>query len=779
MDRTSDTGVYPRGADFDQERVLHLKQVLLAIRNVGRLITTENDPECLVDRACEVLTSDLGYHNTWIGLTDPGSTRVTMTVSSGFGPMFEKLNVRLLGGDFPRCMRRGLGRDHVVVVQDPVAECSDCPLAEQYAGRAGMTRSLVHAGVVYGIISVSVPARFAKDPEEISLFDELAHDIGFALHRITATEETRRLNHIVTTLPEPMAFVSSDYTYLAVNDIYATLYSTTREGILGRSVAEFCGQEVFATEIKPRLDHCLGGEEIRYTLNVGFPDGSSRWMDMVYCPYRDHAGMVTGVISHGRDVTSHVEIQKKLRDSEQRVRNILDTVLSPEKDVAELALGDVLDVTGVQALMDDLYQAAGIPIGIVDTAGKVLVATGWQEICTRFHRNHPDTCKNCMESDTLLTQGVEPGTFKAYRCKNNMWDIATPLVVGGRHLGNIFIGQFLYGDEEPDLERFRDQARRYGFDETAYLAALDKVPRWSRDKVEHAMRFYAQLSHVMSTNAYARLKLASLLEEQKLAKEQLAQLNTGLRAKNRELEQILYVTSHDLRSPLVNIDGYARELSLDLGDLETICSREDRGDTHLWTDIKESLRFIRSSASRMDQLLAGLLRLSRLGRSALDIRVLDMDSLLRDTVENMDFRIRESQSDVRLDGLPSCKGDPVQVGQVFANLVDNALKYRHPDRRGRIRISGQARGGRAVYCVQDNGRGIDPAHLDKVFEIFHRLEPDQGEGEGLGLTIVRRVMDRLGGDVWAESDPDGGSSFFVALPRGEDNDGQQEGTNNA
>jgi signal transduction histidine kinase len=198
----------------------------------------------------------------------------------------------------------------------------------------------------------------------------------------------------------------------------------------------------------------------------------------------------------------------------------------------------------------------------------------------------------------------------------------------------------------------------------------------------------------------------------------------------------------------------------------------------LWEDIRESLRFIRTGASRMDQLLAGLLRLSRLGRAALDIRILDMNALLRETIENMDFRIRESKIHVHWDDLPACLGDALQVGQIFANLVDNAVKYRHPDRRCSIHITGEIAGEKAIYCVRDNGKGIDPAHLDKVFEIFHRLEPDQGQGEGLGLTIVRRVVDRLGGDVWAKSTPNEGSAFFVALPRRKENERQQKGTNN-
>src|SRR6056297_887411 len=112
---------------FDRDRELHLKQVLLAIRNVGRLITTETNAQRLASRACQVLTSDLGYHNAWIALTDQNSSRVTMTVSSGFGTRFRDFESRLKSGEFPQCMCKGLASDHLIMVENPVAECHDCP----------------------------------------------------------------------------------------------------------------------------------------------------------------------------------------------------------------------------------------------------------------------------------------------------------------------------------------------------------------------------------------------------------------------------------------------------------------------------------------------------------------------------------------------------------------------------------------------------------------------------------------------------------------------------
>jgi PAS domain S-box-containing protein len=140
------------------------------------------------------------------------------------------------------------------------------------------------------------------------------------------------------------------------------------------------------------------------------------------------------------------------------------------------------------------------------------VATGWQDICTQFHRKHPETLKNCIESDLELSAGIAPGSFKAYRCKNHMWDIATPMVVGGKHMGNLYLGQFFYDDEVTDFDCFRSQAKRYDFNETAYLAALDRVPRWSKETVHTVMRFYTRFTELISELSYSNLKLAHELK---------------------------------------------------------------------------------------------------------------------------------------------------------------------------------------------------------------------------------------------------------------------------
>lgn len=185
-----------------------------------------------------------------------------------------------------------------------------------------------------------------------------------------------------------------------------------------------------------------------------------------------------------------------------------------DSDISTLELSDILDVEMIRPIMEDFHRLTGLLGAILDTSGKIIVAVGWQDICTRFHRCNPDTRKNCIESDTVLTQGVQEGQFKAYRCKNNMWDMVTPLMIDDRHMGNVFIGQFFYTDEQVDSEFFRNQARRFGFDEEKYIEAFSKVPRFSRETVNEGMRFYARLAGIVSKLCFAAIQHSRLLDEQ-------------------------------------------------------------------------------------------------------------------------------------------------------------------------------------------------------------------------------------------------------------------------
>ncbi|NLX12570.1 MAG: PAS domain S-box protein [Phycisphaerales bacterium] len=164
-----------------EERAAHIKQVLLAIRNVNQLIVQENDPQRLIERACTLLTETMGYFNAWIALLDESGKTVTRTAAAGFDGGFDILRGGLERGEFPPCMSRALAQDAPVVVEDPP---TGCPVAGEYGGRAGLAHRLAFDGRLFGILVVSVPGAYAHDDEEQRLFQEVACDLAFALHKI-------------------------------------------------------------------------------------------------------------------------------------------------------------------------------------------------------------------------------------------------------------------------------------------------------------------------------------------------------------------------------------------------------------------------------------------------------------------------------------------------------------------------------------------------------------------------------------------------------------------
>lgn len=261
------------------------------------------------------------------------------------------------------------------------------------------------------------------------------------------------------------------------------------------------------------------------------------------------------------------------------------------------------------------------------------------------------------------------------------------------------------------------------------------------------------------------------ITERKADEEELQRIAAELAEKNKELEAIVYTVSHDLRSPLVNVQGFGKQLNRACEAIRAAMEAAVDGQVSaeklrapVTVAIPQALRFINAGVNKMETLLAGLLRYSRLGRVALTIRPINLNGLLAEIIAAMKFQLDEARAEVTVQPLPNCLGDNVQTSQVFANLLDNALKYRDPARPLRVTVSGSIRDGQVVCAIADNGVGIAPEHQVKIFDIFHRLNPESTQGEGLGLTIAQRVLERQKGRIWVESRAGEGSTFFVSLP---------------
>ncbi len=236
----------------------------------------------------------------------------------------------------------------------------------------------------------------------------------------------------------------------------------------------------------------------------------------------------------------------------------------------------------------------------------------------------------------------------------------------------------------------------------------------------------------------------------------------ALRASNEEMQRYTHMISHDLRSPLVNIMGFTAELKAMRADL--IGAPDDPKVAALGADFDEALGFIRSSTERMDRLLTAILRLSREGRRELVPTDLDLRELVERLLKAQQHQLGEAAAQVTLGELPRLRADRAALEQVLGNLIDNAIKYRAPERPLRLTIESGAADGRLSVTVADNGRGIAPTDLERVFQLFRRVGPEVAAGEGVGLAYVQALLRTMGGSIALQSELGVGSRFTLSLP---------------
>lgn len=293
--------------------------------------------------------------------------------------------------------------------------------------------------------------------------------------------------------------------------------------------------------------------------------------------------------------------------------------------------------------------------------------------------------------------------------------------------------------------------------------------RWEDVPVKRGERLrYVTARNVPLPDKGLMVSMAEDVTPRKLAELEKDRLNSALAEKNREMENFLYITSHDLRGPLVNIQGFGQNLLERLALVRektlgegTACDPELKA--LLAEKIPMDLKFIAESAAKMDRLIASLLRVSRLGRLEPRPEKLNVDALMDRTLSHISFRAEAEGAEIERGSLPYCFADRESVEQIFANLLENAIKHRHPDRKPVIKVTGRLAGGRAVYEFRDNGAGISDAERDKVWDIFYRADASS-QGEGIGLSIVRTLAEKNGGGARMESEPGKGSVFTVELP---------------
>lgn len=250
------------------------------------------------------------------------------------------------------------------------------------------------------------------------------------------------------------------------------------------------------------------------------------------------------------------------------------------------------------------------------------------------------------------------------------------------------------------------------------------------------------------------LEINTDITKRKEAEDKLKKLVDELKSSNDELRQFNYITSHDLQEPLRNVASYAQLL-------------ERRYKDKLDKDADEYINFVVDAATRMKEMIQGLLDYSNVGTRKENFESLDVEDILKQVLSNLDALIEENDAAINYDPLPVINADRELLVQLFQHLIKNAIKFRKPDEPPKIHISARKDSQKKeyIFSVSDNGIGIEPQYTDRIFELFKRLHTiDEYKGTGIGLAIAKRIIERHGGHIWVESDYGAGSTFYFTLP---------------
>ncbi|HLQ26752.1 MAG TPA: ATP-binding protein [Acidiferrobacterales bacterium] len=529
--------------------------------------------------------------------------------------------------------------------------------------------------------------------------------------------------------------------------------------LLSASTRELAPADEYA-KIAERYQKRLRGERVSPQYDTLF-----RRKDGTTVPVEISSAMTTwqgrpGVIVVVRDISNRKRYEKKIAHL-NRLYSVLSEInkmiirtrtvpelyhnacrIAVEHGLFRLAWIGVVDPAG-QRLQPVAY--AGFDEGYLDyirvndapdsgPAGNVLRG-GDPFICNDIEHHHSRTV-------TLREQALKRG-YRSF--------CSFPLRLAGHAVAvfNVYAGEPQFFDEE-QARLLSDLADDISF-------ALDFIEQERQRKFAEADR-ERLLKELMAKNAemenfvYTISHAIDQERQRKFAEADRERLLKELTAKNAEMENFVYTISHDLKSPLITIGGYA-------GMLEKDIRRQDK------EKINEDLAEISKATTHMQTLIDDLLALSRTGRIMGKREPVDLQALLKEVIRLLNKKIASARAVVHLaPDLPYINVDRKRFAQVFENLIDNAVKYRRPRLKPKIEIGYRHHDFEPLIYVRDNGKGINPAYLERIFELFERADTDT-EGTGVGLAIARRIVEVHGGRLWAESVQGRGSTLWIALPR--------------
>ncbi len=437
-----------------------------------------------------------------------------------------------------------------------------------------------------------------------------------------------------------------------------------------------------------------------------------------------------------------------------------------------MKLSEIVDIDELRALCESFTVQTSAATAILDLDGTVVIATGWQEICTGFHRVHPVTAQRCRESDTLLAGQLRQGQqYNVYKCKNGLVDVAVPIIIEDEHIANFFTGQFFF--EAPDREYFIRQADEFGFDKGKYIEALNRVPVFSEEQIRALMEFFTRLTHMIAKMGLAQKRQNEIQGELALKHRQLEELNrtlesrvdtaiAELRIKDQQIIQqnrqaamgeMIHNIAHQWKQPLNNLSLLIQAMSFDFSD------------GALTPDSMEiEIRKCLDQISFMSQTIDDFRYFFRADKQKEPFGVFQSIEralrLLSASLKHHNIKIVvEPGSEVNAIGYPN------EYSQVLLNIVGNARDVFIEKNIAApvIKIKVFSDADRAVVLVNDNGGGIAPDVINNIFDPYFTTK-ESGKGSGIGLSMSKNIIEQHMGGSLTVDNIDGGVQFRIVVP---------------
>ncbi len=543
-------------------------------------------------------------------------------------------------------------------------------------------------------------------------------------------ESTERFRVAFENSASGMCLLGIDGTFLRVNQAMCRMFNYEREQLEGKKFNDVTYPEDYDLGLEAARQ-MLSGQVQTVALEKRYlrSNGKPFWASVSTALVRDGDGRPIHFIAQVQDITKRKEMEKKLLKNARRLETmheidqaVLEGVDSP-KTIASAALKRLRDLIHAKQAIIDIFEPGGMDVRVqaADTGGKTVVKVQKQQVKHLYANldmlmegkadSGDDTSKTALPFRLAETLGEE----------NTCSFMFVPLSAAGKLVGALSLGW-----ETP---------RAFASEEKAIAQEIASQLALAIEQ--------SHMRHELSVHA---------AELERRVKERTAQYE----AANKELEAFSYSVSHDLRAPLRSVDGYVQMLLEDYSGY-----LDDNG--------KRICNVISNSAKQMGRLIDDLLAFSRVGRADMKLLNVDMGELARSIYYELTTEVERAAFDVTFGPLPLAQADPGLMRQVWMNLLSNAIKFSSKKEKTVIRISGDERDDDIVYSVKDQGAGFDQQYAGKLFGVFQRLHSvREFEGTGVGLAIVQRIVNRHGGNVWAEGKPGEGAAFYFSMKKGDD-----------